>query len=359
MKALEPSGLTVVRGPHRRPGAAPDRWRARRHGRGHLPGPPGGQAARSSRPSPASSGALALRTPVRIASGRDVHGDRGTPGGRRLAAVAARHRRARLRSRAHRRPPAVPRPGRVDRRGAGLGHAAPTRCSTRCSSRRPWKAFERPMYERIVDVPRLDGHRVARPARRCSNAWPAASAVATASSSRRSPPTSTATGSDSVAWHGDRIGKVRSDAIVAILSLGSTRTLLLRPNGGGTVDRHPDATRATCSCRAAPASAPSSTASPSAPMPARASASCSARRAGTERSAVVPRPGVGRGGPGAGLLERPPSPRRDVLLVVEDEPEAEGVQVDPLGEAHVVARQLVGDALELGRAGPRRSRRST
>jgi alkylated DNA repair dioxygenase AlkB len=36
-----------------------------------------------------------------------------------------------------------------------------------------------------------------------------------------------------VAWHGDRIGKVRSDAIVAILSLGATRTLLLRPDGGG------------------------------------------------------------------------------------------------------------------------------
>jgi alkylated DNA repair dioxygenase AlkB len=40
-------------------------------------------------------------------------------------------------------------------------------------------------------------------------------------------------GRDSVAWHGDRIGRVRADAVVAILSLGSDRTLLLRPNGGG------------------------------------------------------------------------------------------------------------------------------
>jgi alkylated DNA repair dioxygenase AlkB len=40
-------------------------------------------------------------------------------------------------------------------------------------------------------------------------------------------------GRDSVAWHGDRIGRVRSDAVVAIVSLGSTRTLLLRPEGGG------------------------------------------------------------------------------------------------------------------------------
>ena len=40
-------------------------------------------------------------------------------------------------------------------------------------------------------------------------------------------------GRDSVAWHGDRIGAVRADAVVAILSLGATRTLLLRPDGGG------------------------------------------------------------------------------------------------------------------------------
>ncbi len=40
-------------------------------------------------------------------------------------------------------------------------------------------------------------------------------------------------GNDSVAWHGDRIGRVRADAVVAIVSLGATRTLLLRPDGGG------------------------------------------------------------------------------------------------------------------------------
>jgi alkylated DNA repair dioxygenase AlkB len=41
-------------------------------------------------------------------------------------------------------------------------------------------------------------------------------------------------GRDSVAWHGDRIGRGRSqDTMVAIVSFGSPRPLLLRPSGGG------------------------------------------------------------------------------------------------------------------------------
>lgn len=40
-------------------------------------------------------------------------------------------------------------------------------------------------------------------------------------------------GADSVAWHGDRIGRgADSDTIVAVLSLGSARPFLLRPAGG-------------------------------------------------------------------------------------------------------------------------------
>ena len=43
-------------------------------------------------------------------------------------------------------------------------------------------------------------------------------------------------GRDSVAWHGDRTGRSRSeDTMVAILSIGEPRKLLLRPNGGGAV----------------------------------------------------------------------------------------------------------------------------
>jgi alkylated DNA repair dioxygenase AlkB len=41
-------------------------------------------------------------------------------------------------------------------------------------------------------------------------------------------------GRDSVAWHGDRIGRGgTADTMVAIVSFGSPRPLLLRPSGGG------------------------------------------------------------------------------------------------------------------------------
>jgi alkylated DNA repair dioxygenase AlkB len=46
-------------------------------------------------------------------------------------------------------------------------------------------------------------------------------------------------GRDSVAWHGDRIGRGNTtDTIVAIISLGSPRPFLLRPRGGGQTLRH-------------------------------------------------------------------------------------------------------------------------
>jgi alkylated DNA repair dioxygenase AlkB len=41
-------------------------------------------------------------------------------------------------------------------------------------------------------------------------------------------------GRDSVAWHGDTIGRGRAeDTMVAIVSVGDPRRLLLRPRGGG------------------------------------------------------------------------------------------------------------------------------
>jgi alkylated DNA repair dioxygenase AlkB len=46
-------------------------------------------------------------------------------------------------------------------------------------------------------------------------------------------------GRDSVAWHGDRFGRGRTeDTMVAILSLGAPRTLALRPSKGGVARRH-------------------------------------------------------------------------------------------------------------------------
>jgi len=46
-------------------------------------------------------------------------------------------------------------------------------------------------------------------------------------------------GRDSVAWHGDTTGRSSTqDTIVAIVSLGAPRSLLLRPRGGGKGLRH-------------------------------------------------------------------------------------------------------------------------
>jgi alkylated DNA repair dioxygenase AlkB len=102
----------------------------------------------------------------------------------------------------------------------------------------PWKAYERPMYDRVVDVPRLE-------ARGWPERPPILDRISRALGHRYGVelPSISANlyrdGRDSVAWHGDRIGHTRAEAVVAILSLGSTRTLLLRPDGGGPSIRFP------------------------------------------------------------------------------------------------------------------------
>lgn len=96
----------------------------------------------------------------------------------------------------------------------------------------PWKAFERPMYDRVVGVPRLetrlwpDRPRLLDQMARCLGRRYGVQLPSISANLYRD-------GHDSVAWHGDRIGRHRADAVVAILSLGATRTLLLRPDGGG------------------------------------------------------------------------------------------------------------------------------
>lgn len=47
------------------------------------------------------------------------------------------------------------------------------------------------------------------------------------------------TGSDSVAWHADRIGRTEVDPLVAIASLGGPRTFAMRPQSGGPSQRLP------------------------------------------------------------------------------------------------------------------------
>jgi alkylated DNA repair dioxygenase AlkB len=109
-----------------------------------------------------------------------------------------------------------------------------------------WRAERREMYDRDVDVPRLLRwygadeplpHDVLTRARAELSAYYAA---------ELGEPFVTAgmclyrTGRDSVAWHGDTNGRSsRFDTMVAIVSFGSPRPLLLRPRGGGTSLRFP------------------------------------------------------------------------------------------------------------------------
>jgi alkylated DNA repair dioxygenase AlkB len=109
----------------------------------------------------------------------------------------------------------------------------------------PWREERRRMYDRVVEVPRLlcfYGEGAALPD-------PALAQARAALDRHYGPelgePFRTAglclyrDGRDSVAWHGDRIGRgAKEDTVVAILSLGAPRALLLRPRGGGPALRH-------------------------------------------------------------------------------------------------------------------------
>jgi alkylated DNA repair dioxygenase AlkB len=104
----------------------------------------------------------------------------------------------------------------------------------------PWRAEKRQMYDRVVDVPRLlcfCGEDVPLPHPLLEAALGALNAHYGAELGE---PFRTAglclyrDGRDSVAWHGDTIGRgSREDTMVAILSLGAPRALTLRPRGGG------------------------------------------------------------------------------------------------------------------------------
>lgn len=110
-----------------------------------------------------------------------------------------------------------------------------------------WRAERRRMYDRMLDVPRLVSFvnltaqdaphpLLARLRRRLNDVY----------AGELGEPFTTAglclyrTGSDSVAWHGDTIGRSRTeDTMVAIVSLGATRVFALRPRGGGPAVRLP------------------------------------------------------------------------------------------------------------------------
>ncbi|MBA2444473.1 MAG: alpha-ketoglutarate-dependent dioxygenase AlkB [Nocardioidaceae bacterium] len=104
----------------------------------------------------------------------------------------------------------------------------------------PWRAERRQMYERMVDVPRLlswygEGDPLPHP-----GLEHARDSLSGHYSPELGEPFRTAglcyyrDGRDSVAWHGDTIGRSRTeDTMVAILSLGAARKLMLRPRNGG------------------------------------------------------------------------------------------------------------------------------
>ena len=104
----------------------------------------------------------------------------------------------------------------------------------------PWKAERRPMYDKVVDVPRLlcfydEDEPLPDPslveAKRLLDEYyenELGERFATAGLCLYRD------GRDSVAWHGDRIGRgSRHDTMVALMVLGAPRALTLRPRGGG------------------------------------------------------------------------------------------------------------------------------
>ncbi|MEU3061831.1 alpha-ketoglutarate-dependent dioxygenase AlkB [Streptomyces subrutilus] len=104
----------------------------------------------------------------------------------------------------------------------------------------PWRAEKRQMYEREVQVPRLlsfygEGAALPHPV-----LVEAREALGRHYAPELGEPFVTAglclyrDGRDSVAWHGDRTGRSSTeDTMVAIVSVGDPRDLVLRPRDGG------------------------------------------------------------------------------------------------------------------------------
>ena len=109
----------------------------------------------------------------------------------------------------------------------------------------PWRGERRQMYDRVVDVPRLLCFYGADDALPDPVLDAARAALSEHYRAELGEDFVTAglclyrDGRDSVAWHGDTIGRGSSeDTMVAIVSLGTPRPLLLRPRGGGATVRH-------------------------------------------------------------------------------------------------------------------------
>ena len=104
----------------------------------------------------------------------------------------------------------------------------------------PWRAERRAMYDAVVDVPRLvHTYQRGEPLPHLALASARDELSAHYLPELGEPFVSAGCcyyrdGRDSVAWHGDTIGRGSThDTMVAIVSVGDPRRLLLRPRGGG------------------------------------------------------------------------------------------------------------------------------
>ena len=111
----------------------------------------------------------------------------------------------------------------------------------------PWRAERRPMYDRVVDVPRLlSFHDLSTEPAPHPRIGELRDRLNDSYAHELGEPFTTAglclyrDGNDSVAWHGDKIGRGRQeDTMVAIVSLGATRVFAMRPRHGGRSLRLP------------------------------------------------------------------------------------------------------------------------
>src|SRR6516164_5195178 len=114
---------------------------------------------------------------------------------------------------------------------------------TRLAERVPWRAERRRMYDRTVDVPRLlcfygeDAELPDPVLEACRHLLSEHYLAALGEPFRTAGLCLYRDGRDSVAWHGDTTGRGSTeDTMVAILSLGAARPLLLRPRGANRGD---------------------------------------------------------------------------------------------------------------------------
>ena len=96
-----------------------------------------------------------------------------------------------------------------------------------------WRGRVVPMYERMVDQPRLTARLDSRQDLPVIDAMRAALGARYGLEFTGVGCNLYRDGRDSVAWHGDRVARELPEAVVAIASLGGRRRFLLRPKGGG------------------------------------------------------------------------------------------------------------------------------